>query len=59
MKHMAFATSFTREGKLDMTNRKPFRTRQQKKMARESARRDPKTGTWKSSAPVSFHPEVK
>ena len=56
-KHMAFATKLTREGVLDMSNRKPFRTAAQKKMARESAKRDDR-GIYRSSAPVSYHQPI-
>jgi hypothetical protein len=35
-------------------NGKPFRTKSQKRMARESAERS-KDGTWRSNAPVSHH----
>jgi hypothetical protein len=38
-------------------NGKPFRTKAQKRIARESARRH--KGTWVSSAPVSHHPRPK
>ncbi len=56
--HMAFATKLTREGVLDMSNRKPYRTASQKKMARESAKRG-KDGVWRAStAPTSMHPPV-
>lgn len=51
-----YATQLTRTGVQDFNSYKPYRTKAQKRMARESARRDPKTGTWKSSAPVTYHP---
>lgn len=38
----------------DMANYKPYRTKAQKKIARESARLC-KDGTWRSDAPVSYH----
>lgn len=49
-----YATSFTRTGKLDMTNRKPYRTAAQKAEARRTARKCD-DGTYRSSAPVSYH----
>lgn len=54
----AYATSFTRTGKLDMTNRKPFRTAAQKALARQTARKC-EDGAWRSTAPVSFHRTAK
>jgi hypothetical protein len=38
----------------DMANYKPYRTKAQKKIARETARLC-KDGTWRSDAPVSYH----
>lgn len=52
-KHNRYATSFTRTGKLDMRNRKPFRTKEQKEIARERA--EVLNGTHVSNAPVSYH----
>lgn len=49
-----YSTQFTRTGERDMVNRKPFRTKAQKKLAKDSARKD-KDGTFRSSAPVSYH----
>ena len=54
MRHNPYATTFTRTGKLDMLNKKPFRTAAQKAEARRTARKDA-DGTWRSSAPVSYH----
>ena len=51
---MAYAAAFTRTGKLDMQNRKPFRTASQKAQARNTAEKC-KDGAYRSSAPVSFH----
>lgn len=45
-------TQFTRTGERDMTNRKPFRTAEQKAEARRTARLV--DGRHVSSAPVSF-----
>lgn len=56
--HLANQTNFTRTGKLDMQNRKPFRTTAQKALARQTARKC-EDGTWRSSAPVSYHRTVK
>ncbi len=53
----AYATSFTRNGKLNMTNRKPFRTPAQKAEARRTA--DKVNGTYVSPAPVSYHRQAK
>lgn len=50
-----YATQFTRTGVVDYNNRKPYRTKAQKRMARESAVRG-KDGVWRSSAPVTYHP---
>jgi hypothetical protein len=41
----------------DMTNRKPYRTAEQKAVARETAKKI--NGTWVSNAPVSYHYHVK
>jgi hypothetical protein len=56
-KAKGIVTSYTRTGTLDLTNRKPFRTARQKEEARRTAEKV--DGTWKSSAPKSFHPEFK
>lgn len=39
----------------DMTNRKPYRTKAQKRIARENAYRAA-DGAWRTDAGVSFHP---
>lgn len=49
-----YATSLTRTGQLDMKNRKPYRTAQQKKLAREMAYKTDK-GFYRSNAPKSYH----
>lgn len=38
----------------DYNNYKPYRTKAQKKLARETAKKD-EQGHWHSSAPVSYH----
>lgn len=53
MRTNAYATSYTRTGKIDMQNRKPFRTAAQKAEARRTARLV--DGRYVSSAPVSYH----
>lgn len=53
----AYATSLTRTGKLDMTNRKPYRTAAQQADARATAVKV--NGTYVSSAPVSYHRSPK
>lgn len=52
--HLAHQTTFTRTGKLDMTNRKPYRTAAQKFEARSRATKC-EDGTYRSLAPVSYH----
>lgn len=49
-----YVTQFTKTGNLNMVNRKPFRTKFQKKMARETAYKA-KDGAWRSDADVSYH----
>lgn len=51
--HHPYATAFTRTGKLNMQNRKPYRTASQRADARATARLY--NGRYVSSAPVSFH----
>lgn len=53
-----YATNYTRTGKLDMLNRKPFRTAAQKAEARRTATKGA-DGAWRSSAPVSYHRQAK
>jgi hypothetical protein len=48
-----YATAFTRTGKHNMLNRKPYRTASQKARARATARLV--DGRYVSSAPVSYH----
>lgn len=52
--HLAFQTKLSREGQVDMVNRKPYRTIKQKAMAREDAVKC-KDGAYRSNVPVSFH----
>lgn len=49
----ACMTKFTREGVLDMTNKKPYRTKEQKRAARKDAFQT--NGTFYSGAPRSYH----
>jgi hypothetical protein len=54
-------TQISREGLAagpDMTNRKPYRTKAQKRLARETATRR-EDGAYRSSAPVSYHQEKR
>lgn len=53
MRTNAYATNYTRTGKLDMLNRKPFRTASQKAEASRTAKLV--DGRYVSSAPVSYH----
>jgi uncharacterized protein YcgI (DUF1989 family) len=48
-----YATAFTRTGKINMHNRKPYRTAAQQHEARRTATLV--DGRYVSSAPVSFH----
>lgn len=50
----SYQTDYTRTGKLNMLNRKPYRTKAQKDEARRTARKCD-DGAYRSSAPVSFH----
>lgn len=52
-----YTTSFTRTGKLNMSNRKPYRTKAQKADARASVK--VVDGRYVSDAPVSYHRPVK
>lgn len=54
MNVFAYATKFTREGVRDMTNRKPYRTKAQKIVAKQMAYDTP-DGTIRSNAPVTYH----
>jgi hypothetical protein len=54
-------TQITREGLAagpDMTNRKPYRTKAQKQLARKTATKR-EDGTYRSTAPKSYHPDKK
>lgn len=48
-----YATAFTRTGKINMHNRKPYRTASQRQDARATARLV--DGRYVSNAPVSMH----
>lgn len=52
-RHHPYATALTRTGKLNMHNRKPFRTAAQRQEARQTARIV--DGRYVSSAHVSMH----
>lgn len=52
--HLAHQTSYTRTGKLNMLNRKPYRSKAQKALARSTASKGA-DGTYRSTAPVSYH----
>lgn len=49
-----YATDFTRTGVLNTKNRKPYRTANQKAVARQMAVKQP-GGFYTSAAPVSYH----
>jgi hypothetical protein len=51
--HLAHQTGLTRTGKINMLNRKPYRTALQKAEARRTAEKV--GGTYVSNAPVSYH----
>lgn len=51
---LACQTQFTKTGVLDTRNRKPYRTKVQKAVARRTAQKTAK-GYYVSSAPVSYH----
>lgn len=51
-----YASQYTLTGVLNMHNRKPFRTKAQKELARKMAEKT-KGGYYVSSAPVSYHPK--
>lgn len=51
-------TSLTRTGKLDLTNKKPYRTKEMKALARETAVRGADT-VFRSAVPVRYHPEFR
>lgn len=52
--HLAHQTASSRTGQVDMKNRKPFRTKAQKIVAREMASKG-SDGAYHSNAPVSYH----
>lgn len=52
-----YATAFTRTGKLNMHNRKPYRTAAQRQEARRTATMV--DGRYVSIAPVTFHRATK
>ena len=52
--HLAHQTTSSRTGQVDMKNRKPFRTKAQKAIARETASKGA-DGAYHSNAPVSYH----
>lgn len=52
--HLQFATKFTREGELDMRNRKPFRSQALKAQARRQAHQG-KDGVWRSPVRTLMH----
>lgn len=47
-------TKLTREGERSMKNHKPYRTKEQKRIARDTAFKTA-GGYYRSDAPVSFH----
>lgn len=52
--HLAHQTKFSRTGELDVTNRKPWRTAAQKKVAKDQA--EVVDGRWVSpNAPRNYH----
>ena len=55
---LAHQTDFTRTGKMNMINRKPYRTARQKEIARSTANKG-RDGAYHSNAPVSFHSRAK
>lgn len=52
---MAYATQYTRTGKLNMQNRKPYRTASQQALAKNTATKGKNGGAFRSNAPVSYH----
>ncbi len=42
----------------NLYNGKPYRTKEQKALARKTARKD-KDGAWRSDAPLSWHSKAK
>lgn len=56
--HLAYRTQMDRTGERNMINRKPYRTAEQKKVARASASKD-HDGAYRTTAPVSVHTKVQ
>lgn len=52
----ACQTSLTCNGKLNMHNRKPYRTAAQQKVAKKAAKQG-KDGVWRAPVPLSYHPK--
>ena len=52
--HLACMTALTRTGKRDMQNRKPFRSKPMKAVAKRMAAKG-KDGAFRSTVPVRFH----
>lgn len=55
--HLAYQTKLSREGQINMLNRKPFRSAEQKKAARAAAVKCD-DGAYRSTAPVQYHRSV-
>lgn len=53
-RHHPLATALTRTGKPDNINRKPYRSKHQKQIARATAVQG-KDGVFRSTAPVAFN----
>ncbi len=51
-------TALTRTGQINMNNNKPYRTKEQKKLAKHNSRKDG-DGAFRSITPVSFHSSDK
>lgn len=56
--HLSYQTDYTRTGKINMINRKPYRTKAQKETASRMAHKG-EDGAWHSAAPLSFHSRAK
>ncbi len=52
--HLAHRTKLTLEGQIDGQNRKPYRSKAQKTLAKEKAYKT-EDGHYQSPAPVSYH----
>lgn len=55
--HLAFQTKLSRDGQVNMLNRKPYRNEAQKKQARADAVKCD-DGAYRSTAPVTYHRSV-